>query len=70
MLGEYILPLTEASRGMAAPNVKVGQRVEVVGKEGLYGSVAYVGTAQFAPGKWIGKIGFVKIGNNISFRQA
>ena len=41
---------------MAAPAVKVGQRVEVVGKDGLYGSVAYVGTAQFAPGKWIGKI--------------
>ena len=44
---------------MAAPAVKVGQRVEVVGKDGLYGSVAYVGTAQFAPGKWIGKIGFL-----------
>ena len=40
---------------MAAPNVKAGQRVEVIGRDGLCGTVAYVGTTQFAPGKWIGK---------------
>ena len=39
---------------MAAPNVKTGQRVEVIGKDGLCGAVAYVGATQFAPGKWIG----------------
>ena len=39
---------------MAAPNVKTGQRVEVIGKDGLCGTVAYVGATQFAPGKWIG----------------
>ena len=41
--------------GMAAPNVKAGQRVEVIGRDGLCGTVAYVGTTQFAPGKWIGE---------------
>ena len=40
---------------MAAPNVKAGQRVEVIGRDGLCGTVAYVGTTQFAPGKWIGE---------------
>ena len=41
--------------GMAAPNVKAGQKVEVIGRDGLIGTVAYVGTTQFAPGKWIGE---------------
>ena len=44
---------------MAAPNVKTGQRVEVIGKDGLCGTVAYVGATQFAPGKWIGDTSIV-----------
>ena len=40
---------------MAAPNVKAGQRGEGIGRDGLCGTVAYVGTTQFAPGKWIGE---------------
>jgi len=38
---------------MSTANVKVGQRVEVIGKD-VVGKVAYIGTTQFAPGKWIG----------------
>ena len=40
---------------MAPPNVKVGQRVEVIGKE-VFGKIAYIGSTQFAAGKWIGKL--------------
>lgn len=40
--------------------MKVGQRVEVVGSGGLYGSVAYVGPSFGSAGEWIGAIGFVK----------
>jgi len=35
--------------------VKLGDRVEVIGKE-VQGKVAYVGTTQFSSGKWIGLI--------------
>ncbi|XP_039275802.1 dynactin subunit 1 [Nilaparvata lugens] len=36
-------------------NIRVGQRVEVIGKEVL-GNVAYVGSTMFAAGKWVGVI--------------
>lgn len=38
---------------MSGPAPRVGQRVEATGKDCL-GTVAYVGSTQFAPGKWIG----------------
>ncbi|XP_005089837.1 dynactin subunit 1 isoform X2 [Aplysia californica] len=41
---------------MAAPApIKVGTRVEVVGK-GVIGAVAYIGTTVFSSGKWIGVV--------------
>eukprot|EP00090_Calanus_glacialis_P001815 TRINITY_DN11349_c0_g1_i1.p1 TRINITY_DN11349_c0_g1~~TRINITY_DN11349_c0_g1_i1.p1 ORF type:complete len:1330 (-),score=541.02 TRINITY_DN11349_c0_g1_i1:124-4113(-) len=40
---------------MAMANVKVGQKVEVIGKD-VVGTVAYIGATQFAAGKWIGLI--------------
>ena len=52
---------------MASPNVKAGQRVEVIGRDGLCGTVAYVGTTQFAPGKWIGEISTQMSSNLDSF---
>ena len=52
---------------MASPNVKAGQRVEVIGRDGLCGTVAYVGTTQFAPGKWIGEMSTQKSSNLDSF---
>ena len=36
-------------------NLKVGQKVEVVGKE-VSGTIAYIGTTQFQAGKWIGAV--------------
>ena len=42
-----------------ATNMEVGQRVELVGRGGLYGSVAFVGTTLFSPGEWIGAIRLV-----------
>ena len=38
---------------MAEQSVKVGQRVQA--KDSV-GTVAYVGTAQFAAGKWVGVV--------------
>jgi dynactin 1 len=38
-----------------AANVKVGMKVETVGK-GQKGTVAYVGSTLFASGKWIGVV--------------
>lgn len=38
-----------------AANVKIGMRVETVGK-GQKGTVAYVGSTSFSTGKWIGVI--------------
>lgn len=35
--------------------LQVGSKVEVTGK-GTQGTVAYIGTTLFAPGKWIGVI--------------
>ncbi|XP_059611897.1 dynactin subunit 1 isoform X3 [Phlebotomus argentipes] len=40
---------------MSEKNLKVGQRVEVTGKD-VRGQVAYVGMTSFATGKWIGVI--------------
>ena len=45
---------------MATANVKVGQRVDVIGKD-VVGTVAYIGATQFAAGKWIGNMLFVVI---------
>ena len=39
---------------MSGPAPRGGQRVEATGKDCL-GTVAYVGSTQFVPGKWIGK---------------
>jgi len=36
-------------------NLKVGQRVEVTGKD-VRGVVAFYGGTQFAPGKWVGVV--------------
>ena len=62
-------PISERAAGMAAPNVKAGQRVEVIGRDGLCGTVAYVGTTQFAPGKWIGKNLLLAFGTTFSFSR-
>ena len=35
--------------------VEVPNSTQVIGRDGLCGTVAYVGTTQFAPGKWIGE---------------
>ncbi|XP_036325508.1 dynactin subunit 1-like [Rhagoletis pomonella] len=40
---------------MAERNFKVGQKVQIVGKN-LCGQVAYVGSTSFSPGKWIGVV--------------
>lgn len=40
--------------GMAGPTPKVGQRVEALGKD-CTGKIAYIGSTQFAQGKWIGE---------------
>uniref|UniRef100_A0A1I8G0L6 E2 ubiquitin-conjugating enzyme n=1 Tax=Macrostomum lignano TaxID=282301 RepID=A0A1I8G0L6_9PLAT len=44
---------TNMASPAAGPNVKVGNRVEVSGKN-LRGTVAFVGTTQFSAGKWVG----------------
>lgn len=38
---------------MSEPKLRVGQKVEVVGK-GIRGEVAYIGMTTFASGKWAG----------------
>jgi len=40
---------------MAGPAPKVGQRVEALGKD-CTGKIAYIGSTQFAQGKWIGVV--------------
>lgn len=40
---------------MSEKSLKVGQRVEVTGKD-VRGQIAYVGMTSFAAGKWIGVI--------------
>ncbi|XP_013781002.1 dynactin subunit 1-like isoform X2 [Limulus polyphemus] len=40
---------------MAEKPLKVGNRVEVVGKD-VKGKVAFIGTTHFSPGKWVGVI--------------
>ncbi len=44
---------TPATPGTASSNMKIGTRVEVIGK-GLVGTVKYSGMTAFASGKWIG----------------
>lgn len=36
--------------------MKIGQKVEIRGKDGLRGEVAFVGTTEFAAGNWVGVI--------------
>ncbi|RUS81403.1 hypothetical protein EGW08_010841 [Elysia chlorotica] len=49
-------PIGEAAAKMAAlAPIKVGTRVEVVGK-GVIGTVAYIGNTVFSSGKWIGVV--------------
>lgn len=43
------------SSKMAEKNIKIGQKVEITGKN-LKGKVAYVGMTNFAVGKWVGII--------------
>ena len=47
-------------------NLKVGQKVEVVGKE-VSGTIAYIGTTQFQAGKWIGAFFHLKKKINKSY---
>lgn len=44
-------------------NVRVGQRVEIAGKN-VQGEIAYVGVASFAVGKWVGVILDEPVGKN------
>lgn len=44
-------------------NVRVGQRVEIAGKN-IRGEVVYVGVASFAVGKWVGVILDEPVGKN------
>ena len=39
---------------------KVGQRVEAIGKD-CTGTIAYIGSTQFAQGKWIGKYSVLEL---------
>lgn len=38
---------------MSGRSLKVGQRVEVTGKD-VKGAISYIGVTSFAPGTWIG----------------
>lgn len=40
---------------MSEPKLKVGQKVEVAGKN-IRGEVAYIGVTTFAAGKWVGVV--------------
>lgn len=40
---------------MSEGSLKVGQKVEVIGKD-VRGTIAYIGNTSFASGKWIGLI--------------
>ena len=42
---------------MSNSNPKVGHKVEALGKD-CTGTIAYIGTTQFAGGKWIGGLGW------------
>ena len=54
---KIIQTLSDKTLGeMTSSNPKVGHKVEAVGKE-CTGTIAYIGTTQFAGGKWIGEFG-------------
>jgi dynactin complex subunit len=40
---------------MSEKNLKVGQKVEIIGKD-VRGQVAYIGMTSFAVGKWVGVV--------------
>jgi dynactin complex subunit len=40
---------------MSDKNLKVGQKVEIIGKD-VRGQVAYIGMTSFAVGKWVGVV--------------
>lgn len=40
---------------MSEPKLRVGQKVEVAGKN-IRGEVAYIGMTTFAAGKWVGVV--------------
>ncbi|XP_050691046.1 dynactin subunit 1-like [Eriocheir sinensis] len=48
---------------MSEKPVRVGQRVEVIGKD-TQGTVAFVGTTHFSQGKWVGVVLDEKKGKN------
>ena len=48
---------------MADKNLKIGQKVEITGKN-VRGTIAYVGVTTFSTGKWVGVILNEPVGKN------